>query len=118
LKEVSSSFGAIRCAQDAALGPRTPGESVPSVPPVEARVWVRQPARFPSEETRFDSSFALLSLRSRNRARSVFDGLPRPTPSPLPSRGASGRPPAHIMKTAYLEVIWWCDAPPPGVYGV
>jgi hypothetical protein len=31
-----------------------------------------------------NSAFALLSFQSRNRARSGFDGLPHPTPSPLP----------------------------------
>src|SRR3990170_2013983 len=43
---------------------------------------IRQPARFPSEETRSASSFALLSFQSRNRARSVVHGLPHPYPSP------------------------------------
>jgi hypothetical protein len=33
---------------------------------------VRRPARFPSEEPRFASSFALFSLWSRNRARSLL----------------------------------------------
>jgi hypothetical protein len=43
---------------------------------------IRQPARFPSEETRSASSFALLSFQSRNHARSVVHGLPHPHPSP------------------------------------
>src|SRR4030042_3176398 len=43
---------------------------------------IRQPARFPSVETRFASSFALLSFQSKNRARSVVHGLPHPYPSP------------------------------------
>src|SRR4030043_356103 len=47
---------------------------------------IRQPARFPSEETRSASSFALLSLQSRNHARSVVHGLPHPHPSPLSSK--------------------------------
>jgi hypothetical protein len=67
--------------------------------PGEARVWVRQHARFPSEEPRSDSSFALLSFQSRNRARSVFDGLPRPRPSPLPPGAPEPRrPPPTIIE--------------------
>jgi len=56
----------------------------------EARIQARQPARFPSEETRFASSFALLSLQSRNRARSVVHGLPRLNPSPWQHRMGFG----------------------------
>jgi len=47
-------------------------------------VWMAKHARFPSEETRSDSAFALLSLRSRNHARSGFDGLPHQTPRLFP----------------------------------
>ena len=43
---------------------------------------IRQPARFPGEETRSASSFALLSFQSRNHARSVVHGLPHLHPSP------------------------------------
>jgi len=47
-------------------------------------VGIAKPARFPSEETRSDSAFALLSLGSRNHARSGFDGLSHPNSSPVP----------------------------------
>ena len=58
---------------------------------------IRQPARFPSEETRFASSFALLSFQSRNHARSVVHGLPHPHPSP-PSIEKSGSPSGLLPK--------------------
>src|SRR3990170_2190859 len=51
--------------------------------PLRLGYGIRQPARFPSEETRSASSFALPSLQSRNHARSVVHGLPHPHPSPL-----------------------------------
>jgi len=53
-------------------------------PPKRIGVGIPKPARFFSEETRSDSAFALLSFGSRNRARSGFDGLSHPNPSPVP----------------------------------
>jgi len=45
------------------------------------RVGGRQHADFPSEEISSRSDFALLSLRERNRARSVLTGASSPPPS-------------------------------------
>jgi len=46
----------------------------------------RQHADFPSEEISSRSDFALLSLRERNRARSVLTGASSP-PIPHPYQG-------------------------------
>ncbi len=87
-----------------------PDGSCRGSPPARLGVGIAKPARFPSEETRSDSAFALLSLRSRNHAHSGFDGLPHPNPSPVPlgikRSGRRGAPePRHPSGALAIVII-------------